>query len=404
MNPLHHDPNNHAPPVTPGDDWDHADEAAEVALPVGVVLPSKRAKPAQGQSTAKARKPPPPGLRIDFRMAARKVPLPDAQSPIQSFDGEVVRLEQALDEGPFQASKVIEKVTQAALEEPRDLHGEGKDWGKARKRPLRWLVAGGLGVAVLVIAALAVQELFLMQRKQVQTPPIEWIEEAPLAEVQGFEMDGASEAEARLLVAAYAKAQSPEEVVPLIRNAARLSPRLKLDWLPWHAPPNWEPAREAVWTVTAEGGISHAMLSGWKPDFSRFGVYFVRDEGALKIDWEATEGLSDTSLESLERGLGTGGVIRAHVMPENFYSLTFPEAEFRSFKILAPDRERVIWGYVQLGSPAEAALLKVFEAAKTLEAASPEQAMTLRLTPAPEGSQKNQWIIGEMLHIDWVSP
>ena len=344
------------------------------------------------------------GLRIDFKMAARKEPVTGEQVPIPDGGGEVVRLEQALEEGPFQASKVISKVPQTAPDEPHDLHGEGKDWGKARKHPLRWLVAGGLGVGILVVTALAIQELFLMHRKPPHTAPIEWIEEAPLAEVQGFEIDGASEAEARLLIAAYAKAQTPEEVLPLIRNAARLSPRLKLDWQPWHAPPSWEPARTAAWTVTADGGICHGLMSGWKPDFSRFGVYFVREEGSLRIDWEATQGLGDASFATLQRGLGTGGLIRALVAPENFYSLTFPETEFRSFKVLAPDREQVVWGYVKLSSPEEAALLHVFEASKALETTAAEQAMTLRLTPAPEGSQKNQWIIGEMLHIDWVSP
>jgi len=63
-----------------------------------------------------------------------------------------------------------------------------------------------------------------------------------------------------------------------------------------------------------------------------------------------------------------------------------------------------VWGYVKSDDPAAAALLKVFESAKNDGELPTEQAMTLRLTPPPAGAQKNQWLIGEMLHIDWVSP
>ena len=40
----------------------------------------------------------------------------------------------------------------------------------------------------------------------------------------------------------------------------------------------------------------------------------------------------------------------------------------------------------------------------TIDGRRTEQAVTLRLTTPPAAAQKNQWLIGEMLHIDWVSP
>jgi hypothetical protein len=195
-----------------------------------------------------------------------------------------------------------------------------------------------------------------------------------------------------------------DEVLPLIRDADRLAARLKRDWQAWNVPENWQTPFTAEWQVSSQGGRSYGLLAGRKPDFSRFNAYFIRDGEKFLLDWEATQGLGDAAFDTLQRGVGSGGVVRAFVTPENFYSLKFPESEFRSYKVLAPDREQVIWGYVKLGSPEAAALSQVFQTGVILDSANSEQPMTLRILPSPEGSLKNQWIIGEMLHIDWVSP
>jgi len=355
-------------------------------------------------------------LRIEVRSPARIAAPAAGCATITEYGTEVVRLEQTLDEQPFQAANVIPAMELTKREAPRELHGEGQDWGKAHHHPMRWLVAAGASAAVLLVAALAGQKLYLTTQKNPRAVHLELVDEVMPEEVKGFEIDGACEASARSMVAAYAKARTPAEVLPLLREAARLTPRLTRDWQPWQAPADWQPAREAVWSVTAEGGRGHGTLRGRKPDFTPFQVCFIREGDALRIDWEATEGLGDTDFATLQKGRGTGGIIRAYVAPESFYSLTFPETEYHSYKVLAPDREQVVWGYAKAGSAAAVALLKVFEAAAQGDEANvgqpiaqrqvsgAEQAMSLRLSPAPEGAQKNQWLIGEMLHIDWVSP
>ncbi|MCX6877193.1 MAG: hypothetical protein NTW21_25795 [Verrucomicrobia bacterium] len=399
LEPLHHE----TPPVASIGVWDDAEDHAENGVCAGFFLPGKRVPEARGQAAPHGRNKAQLGLRIDFKMAVRSA----ATRPVpgKSFGTEVVKLEPVYDEGPFQANKVISAGQPVVQEERRrDLHGEGKEWGKVCKHPMRWLTVSGAGVGVLLVAALAIHELCLAERQQIQAEPVPLIEETPVEDVTGFEIDGSSEQDARALLADYAKAKTPEEVLPLIRDATRLVRQLKQEWRPQNVPAAWEPPREAAWEVTAQGGKSHGLLSGRMPDFARFCVYFVREGAALKIDWEATQGLGEVSFETLQKGLGSGGVIRTFVSPVDFYSLTFPEAEFRSFKMLSPDREQIVWGYVQRGTPAEAALLKGCESTESLDATLLEQAMTLRMTPGPKGSQKNQWIIGEMLHIDWVSP
>ena len=399
-----HDPNNHVPAVSAADVWDDEGLAPPARESGAMVLPDKRGAAVPGIANAMPRPPAAGGLRIDVAAPAPRAAPPMARLAIKEYGGEVMKLAQAPDEGPFQAANTIPAWTLTGRQEPLHLHGEGQDWGRDRHHPLRWLVLAGAGAALLLMAALAAQELFLSQKKKPAAPVLALAEEVPIKQVDGFELDGPCEETARAMVAAYAKATTVAEVVPLIRDAARLAPRLTQDWQPWHAPADWQPPREAAWKVIMEGGLAYGQLCGRKPDFTPFRVYFVRLGKTLQIDWEATQGLGDTEFATLERGVGSGGVIRAYLAPENFYSQRFPETEYRSYKVLAPDRAHVIWGYAPANGTAAAALLHAFDAATRDDETAAQLPMTLRLTPAPAGAQKNQWLIGELLHIDWVSP
>jgi hypothetical protein len=399
-----HDPNNHVPAVSAADVWDDGGLASPARESGARVLPDRQVAAVHGIANAMPRPPEAGGLRIDASPPARRAVPAEGRMAIKEYGGGVVKLPQAPDEGPFQAANVIPAMTLTVRDDPQHLHGEGPDWGRNRHYPLRWLMAAGAGAALLLMAALAAQELLLSQKKKPAAPAIALTEDVKVEQINGFELDGPCEGSARAMVAAYAKATTAAELVPLIRDAARLTPRLTQDWQPWHAPADWQPPREATWMVTAESRRGFAYLSGRKPDFSPFRVYFVRSGKALQIDWEATQGLGDATFPTLERGAGSGGVIRAFLTPENFYSQKFPESGYRSYKVLAPDRAHVIWGYAQANSATAAALLQAFEAAARDNETAAQLPMTLRLTPAPAGAQKNQWLIGELLHIDWVSP
>ena len=402
-----HDPNNHAPPVAAADVWDDGDGWPHQARePRCVVLPQRRLRAAPGPPGCGSCHAEPPGLRIDIQAVARQAVTGATAVPIQEYGGEVVRLEQvaAVTEGPFHAEKIIPPQPLAVWQDPRELQGEGKDWGKARPHPLRWLLIAGAGVGGVLVAALATQELALAPKSKPLGESLELIEEAKIEQMQGFELEGPCEENARSLLTLYARATTPEAVLPLIADAPRLLQRITQAWHPWQAPADWQPAREATWQVSSEGDRGHGCLSGRKPDFTPYRAFFVREGEALRIDWEATEGLGEATFAMLATGRGTGGIIRSYVTPENFYSLVFPETGFRSYKLLAADREQILWGYVKLDDPAAAELLKVFNTTENDAGTPTEQAIILRLTPPPAGAQKNQWIIGEMLHIDWVLP
>lgn len=397
--------NHQSRPVPPEDVWAEDAVLAAPGTLAGLVspgipmrIPPPHPNPTSSKKRGRGR------LLINVRSSAPGGHQTESRVPIKLFGAGVVRLEPDYEDGPIQSTPVTGTIELEQREDLRGLHGEGKDWGKALKSRHFWLLAGGAGVGALLVAALAIHELFLVNRENKKALPIELVEEANIEEVKGFEIGGTSEECARSMVALYAKAKTPQEVLPLIRNAQRLGARLNRDWQAWNASPDWQPSRNGTWVVSAEAGICHGSLTGQKPDFSMFRVYFVREGESLRIDWEATQGIGDVAFETLQRGVGTGGEIRAYISPANYYSQTFPESDYRSFGVASPDREQALWAYVKRKSPADAALLKVFDTGEVMGASTAEQPMTLRLTHGPDGSQKNQWLIADMLHIDWVSP
>jgi hypothetical protein len=404
MDPLQPDPHNHAPSVSADDEWVDGYGTAQDLPEFRPVLPPKRAVPAPDPAPTRSRSRPEMGIQIDVARPARRPPADDSPPPASAPGHDVVKLEAILTETSFQARNAIVPPLKPAAEAPQNLRGESTEWGKVSKTPTRWLVTAAGGVVLLVVLAMVTQEVWLKDPKAAVGAVVEAPEDAPLEEVAGFELDSSSEADARKLLATYATATTVEEVLPLIRSGQALADRLKLDWRPWRLAPDWQPPVLAIWEVSAEGGRSRGLLRGNRPDLSRFRAYFVREDDALKLDWEATEGLSDASFETLLKGMGTGGILRAYVKLDHYYTQVLPEDTYHSFLLLAPDRKQSVCGYSKMGTPADAALMKIFNPSVIDGEAKSELPITLRLEPGPENCQKNQWLIGEMLHIDWVSP
>lgn len=349
----------------------------------------------------RARSKPEVGVNIDVHsLPTRKSPpLPPEPPPAE---GDVVKLEAS---GPtFQAKQTLILTQPLSSQPPRNLHGESSEWGHKPKQSNRWMAAAAISVIALLIAAVVVQELWINKSRKVTSVASTFQPEGPIQQVEGFELEGSSEPDARKLLETYAKATRIEEVIPLIRNGQSLTPRLELDWQPWNPPSNWQGIQNATWSVSSVGARGHGILIGVKPDFSNFRAYFVRDHNTLKIDWEATQGLSDADFPTLVRGVGSGGLVRAKVKPFHYYTQLFPEDTFRSYRLSSPDGEEVVWGYAPIGSKSDEKLLEFFQPSVILDPTKNELPVTLRLEPAPNNAQKNQWLISEMVHIEWVSP
>ena len=408
MATLDFDPHNHAPPVSADDEWADSHEMAESQVMARSSLPGRRMIIAPENPPERSRSTPEMGIHINIAMPGRRSSeFPGLDTTGESDADEVVKLEANFCESGFLAKQAIPPIPLEAVDEEvahARRQGEGREWGRKSRLATRWIAAAACGVVFLVVSALAVNQVWLRDIKPSIPLPVAPPEESPIEQIVGFELEGSSEAEARQLLTTYARATELAEILPIVRNGPALAARLKLDWQPWRAPADWEIPLDAAWSVSADGGRNHGRLKGIKPDFSRFRAYFVREDDGLKLDWEATQGIGDASFDQLVSGQGTGGKIRAMAKLDYYHSDVFPEESYHSFRLRAPDGEQAIWAYSLIGSPCDEQLMRTFEPSAIRSPDKSELPITLRLEAGPDGCQKNQWIIGELLHIEWVSP
>jgi hypothetical protein len=409
MDPFAPDPHSHVPSPSADAEWADATGVEDLAshqAPRRPVFFNRRLSHPRESARPPGRTKAEMGLQIDVNLPARR-PVSE-ELPPAATDGDddevVIKLDAGSGETYFPTRQTIAPLLKPPPAPLSQVRGEGSEWGRNPKVSTRWLAAAAGGVLLLVVAALLIQESWLRVNKPVSLPVIDQVVEDSLPEVVGFELDSSSETEARALLDAYARATTVEEVVPLIRHGQNLVTRLHQDWVPWQPQPHWRAPATATWSVNDEGGRSHGVLKGAKPDFTRFRAYFVREDAGLKLDWEATQGIGDASFETLRKGLGSGGKVRVYAKLNYFHTEHFPEESYHSFRLGAPDGEQHIWGYSKLGTAADTRLMAIFEPGLLREPEKSEYSLTVRLEPGPEGCQKNQWIIGEMLHIEWVSP
>jgi hypothetical protein len=225
-------------------------------------------------------------------------------------------------------------------------------------------------------------------------------------EKQSFLEDSPAVArEAETLLRRYAAARSVAEVLPLVRQPEAVKDRLEALWKPWGSEPALA-AGSAVESMILDGeGRPALMLSGRKGDFSRFGTVFIREDGRVKLDWEASEGIGEVQVAALREGreVVKDALVRAVVRPGGFYTPEFPEREYRSYQLLDAASQEFVWAFVRLGSPAAAALTAEFNEGSVLLEKAAEVRATLQVSgPLREGV--SLFVITEMLHKGWVTP
>lgn len=404
MDPTVPSPHDFPSAADPGGEWD---DPLLPSAPAAVSLPAPRWETAAAPLAA-TRRPAKAeiGLRIGTRMRGSYHSAAAREAVADEPAAAVIKLECPPADQPFQASQIIPAPKPDGPATPPGGRARHPAWGGGTAHLPRWLIAGGLGVTSVLAFALVAQERWLRDVPADTPPELELADkETLLPEIEGFETDGSSEREARELMHAYALANTAAQILPLVRNRQALAARITRDWQPWVANAAWQGAWTASWESASEEGLGFGLLIGRRPDFASFRAYFVREDGALKLDWEATEGRSAAAeFHLLASGLGSGGTVRAYVKPDAYYTRVFPEDRYHCFKLVAPSRQDVIWAYAEVDSPADTRIMTFFESGTFLETSPNEVPMTLKLAPPPQGAEKNQWLLPEMLHNEWVSP
>lgn len=398
------DPNNHAPEVSAEDDWGDAEETPNQAASGATALPPKRKvaeRPAADLEAA-----PEPGLRIEPNLLRLEKTEQAHKLEVQEINDSVVRLEQERPP-PLRVERQITFHERPSKEEdPQKLAGEKQEWGKARVQSKLWMVFAGGAVALIVITVMWLQPMLNkrdLPAANAATPSIP--EGKTISDSsQNFDELLMKQQEAAQIFRTYSQAIHLDQIMPVIRDGKILKDTLANHWKPLGIPKQWNAMMETKWLIADLDGYACGILEGNLPDHSNFAAYFVMQEGRLLLDWKATTGFSTATFSDLEQGMGDSSEIRGILSPAEFYTAEWPEAEYCSYRLISPDESTLLWCFVRRGGINEWQIGKIFGAGEIVREASGPRKITLRLERGPEGTPPNQWLVGEMLHIDWVNP
>lgn len=401
MNPAFIDPNNHVPDVSADDGWDNAEGFDPESKPATTVLPPRR-KAADRAPESQA--PAETGLRIGSNVQRSEPADTTTKLEVQEINGDVIRLEQEVPAPPKVARQITFHERPVQEKDTSRQRGEGKDWGISRLQTHHWVLGGGAGVLAIVILSLVLLPAINAPNKPREAAFLPVVAEQKDEKIEAINRMLEKQPEALQLFRAYSQASHADEIIPLIRDAAAIKDTLRTHWTPLKLSRQWAPPADSTWSVFDLEGRTCGMLEGELPDGERFSAYVTPQDGRLRLDWKATTAFSTASFSELEKGTGDPSEIRGQLSLSDYYGPVFPEQEYRSYRLVAPDRVSLIWCYVRLGSVEDAKIGAYFKYGEILNEMPGTRKITLRLERGPEGALPNQWSIGEMLHIDWVTP
>lgn len=416
---MHDDTHAHDSAPEGGADWADAEgvEAPVVLIAdeseaVRAVLPARRKTPAVPRKTEERESG---GLRIESKIFSSRAVEEEEPSAsgleVAELGRAVVRLGSA-EPAPVANPRVtaVAPTHQPKGEKPAPHERVSEEWGDKATKSWKWMIWGSGAAAVVVVVSLILQAKLGGGQESTRTSMIETlrvVDDTPKADdpVKEFTdrndevVDGMREA-----LTKYATAKTPEEAVPWIRNGEALKPLLAEHWKAWDVPAGWIPEENPVLAFSSVGKRAFSMMMGSMPDFSTYRVFFVQEDGRMKVDWEATTGFNDrTNAELADRSV-KDATIRATVGPVSFYTPAYPEDRYRSFRLFLADGVSAVWGYVEKGSRDENLIAREVDSGVILGRGQSEQLFRLKLVRGEEGALPSQWKIAGVLHKNWLEP
>ncbi|GAA5131485.1 hypothetical protein JIN84_06780 [Luteolibacter yonseiensis] len=403
MNPSLSDPNNHAPELAPGDDWGDDEAAASTRPATAAVLPPRRTSGERPVAVVEPARE--IGLRIDSQLTRGDASDAPRRLEVQEISGNVVRLQQSA-AAPPKVERQLKFHERPVREAAGHTHGEAAAWGGSKRHSTRWLLASGAAVVAVVVGGLLLLPSINApnQGRDRKSAASHLAAEEEVEGIAAMNALIARQPEAMRLFRSYATAGRWADVVMLMREDQAKDGSLKAHWKPLGVSKEWWPAADCSWSADKLGRDYYGMLEGELPDHTRFTAYFTRSGNNLMLDWKATTGFGTATFEQLKNGQGDPQEIRGKISPAEFYTATWPETEYQSYRFLAPDGVASIWCYARRDEPANARIAPLFNQGEIVQESKDSLPFTLRLQRGPGDASPNQWAIGEVLFQGWVKP
>jgi hypothetical protein len=399
MNRLSPNSENEDPVVSDGGKWVEAVESLSHAT----VLPPRRAASDVSDTTTEADRV---GLRIEPHLDRVESPDGPQRIEVQEFTGSIIRLEQPAP-SPQKIARQVKFLDLPVREEgASSASEEGAQWGLEKRTSNSWMVSAGAVLLVILILCLVLLPLINSSRfKKTKEAPLH--KDNPItAKIQpkaANPLEG-QKAKALELFSSYVTATTVEEALLCLRDRETIAPLFRARWQPTGISKQWQATNSCGWIAVVRESLSYAVLRGELPDQSEFYAYFINDGQKLLLDWKATIAYSSALFTDLEKKQGDLTEVRGKISPTDYYSLTWPEKDYQSFKFTSPDLETTLWAYSRRRESADIALLKILGKTGDGQETQKTGRVTLRLAAGPETALPNQWLIQELLHPDWINP
>ena len=401
MNSALLDPNNHVPEVSPDDGWGDADGViTDVTVGATHVLPPRRGVMDRSPTAAVAAvENGLTGLRIDSNLTRGQSADSPQRLEVQEISGTIVRLDPPASALPKVPRQITFHERPAGVPGGKKPPDESLQWGLERRRPTYWILGAGAAVAIIVVLGMMVLPAINAPNAARAVPDAKPFVEEKIEGIEVMNLMLVKQPEAQRIFHAYATASGVDEIIPLVQNGHSLKAVLRANWQSLEISKSWEPAADTSWKVSEFNGRSCGRLQGSFPDHTKFSAYFINEGGQLRLDWKATCGFGTATFGQLKNGQGDPGEIRGEISSALYYNDIFPESNYQSYRLISPDGEIVIWCYARRDEGAP--LFHPHDARGEFQSS---WKVTLRLAPGPTGAMPNQWLIGELLHLDWVTP
>lgn len=406
MKPSPTNPNDPTPEACSGDDWDDAEGFTQDDAVTATVLPPRRvALDREGLAVAENF---PSGLRLEPNVARRGAGDVRVKLDVQEISSRVFRLEQPAPSWSLKAVTPMVFQEKRSLEpNPDDPRREDHEWGIAHKFSLKWILGITIGAAAVIILCLALlPQINRSNAVQTKTTDNDYtvVEEERVEGIDGLNALLPMQPAAEQIFKAYASATIVDDVIGLLRNPSVVEKTVRKNWRPLGVSRDWVPSQETTWQVLKSNKNAYGLLEGRLPGFSKFSAYFITRGRHLQLDWRATTGFGTATFEELSKNKGDPSEIRGLISRNTFYTAVWTEEAYQCYQLLPPSGETSVWCYARRADAAGNACASLFQSGEILEENSASQKVTLRLEHGPEGALPNQWLIGELLQIDWITP
>jgi hypothetical protein len=160
----------------------------------------------------------------------------------------------------------------------------------------------------------------------------------------------------------------------------------------------------STWEVVELGGKAYGLVRLEFPDSTRFTGYFTREGEELRMDWKATFAYGTATFDELVMGKGDAREIRGSISRADFYSSLWPENEYQCYRFQSPYDGRMVWIYARRDTPVASLLVSSLGSGEITGDSQAAQKITLQLDRGGDESPPNQWLIREVLQVDWATP